>query len=46
MYVRRYSMACTFYSSCVDPDAGEELYACDQIPLEITSPCSDHVDEI
>ena len=28
------------------PDAGEELYACDEIPSEITSPCSDHVDQI
>ena len=40
------SMACTFDLNCINPDASEELYACDEIPSEITSsPCSDHVDQ-
>ena len=38
-------MACTFDFNCIDPDAGEGLYACDEIPSEITSLCSDHVDQ-
>ena len=38
------SMACTSLGfNCIDPDAGDERYACDEIPSEITSPCSDHV---
>ena len=37
------SMACTFNFNCLDPDARDELYACDEIPSEITSLCSDHV---
>ena len=39
------SMACTFDFSCINPGAGEELYACDEIPPEFISPCSDHVDQ-
>ena len=39
------SMACTFDFNYIDRDAGEELYACDEIPSEITSPCPDHVDQ-
>ena len=39
------SMACTSGFNCIDPDAGDELYTCDEIPSEITSPCSDHVDQ-
>ena len=39
------SMACTSGFNCIDPDAGDELYACDEIPLEIASPCSDHIDQ-
>ena len=39
------SMACTFNFNCIDPDAGDEMYACDEIPSEITSPCSDHGDQ-
>ena len=39
------SMACTFDFNCIDPDADEELYSCDEIPSEIISPCSDHVDQ-
>ena len=40
------SMACTLSGfNCIDADAGDEMYACDEIPSEITSPCSDHVDQ-
>ena len=39
------SMACTFDFNCIDPDADEELYACDEIPSAIASPCSDNVDQ-
>ena len=39
------SMACTFNFNCLDPDAGDELYACHEIPSEITSPCSDDVEK-
>ena len=35
----------TFDFNCIDPDAGGEMYACDEIPSEIISPCSDHVDQ-
>ena len=38
-------MACTFDFNCIDPDADEELYACDEIPSAIVSPCSDNVDQ-
>ena len=40
------SMMCTSGFNCIDPDAGDELYACDEIPSEITSPCSDDVEKI
>ena len=39
------SMACTFGFNCIDPDAGDELYACDEIPSEIIPACSDHGDQ-
>ena len=39
------SMVCTSGFNCIDPDADDELYACDEIPSEITSPCSDDVEK-
>ena len=39
------SIACSFDFNCIDPDAGDELYACDEMPSEITSPCPDHADQ-
>ena len=39
------SMACTFNFNCLDPDARDELYACHEIPSDITSPCSDDVEK-
>ena len=40
------SMACTFDFNCIDLDAGDELYACHELPSDITSPCSDDVEKI
>ena len=39
------SMACTSGFNCIDLDAGDELYACHEIPSDITSPCSDDVEK-
>ena len=39
------SMTCTSGFNCIDLDAGDELYACDEIPSDITSPCSDDVEK-
>ncbi|CAN0273456.1 unnamed protein product, partial [Ascophyllum nodosum] len=39
------SMVCTSGFNCIDPDAGDEQYACDEIPSEITSPCSGDVEK-
>ena len=37
--------ACTSGFNCIDPDAGNELYACNEIPSDIISPCSDTVEQ-
>ena len=39
------SMTCTSGFNCIDLDAGDELYACHEIPSDITSPCSDDVEK-
>ena len=39
------SMTCTSGFDCIDPDAGDELYACHEMPSDISSPCSDDVEK-